>query len=89
MINKTEKLYVVFAATFAILLLFYYVGKPDFVLVDKEATDKKVSNSKSIGLALILSTIVTAVAYMVVKPKPSSKTPSLAMNWRMGCGCDK
>lgn len=83
MIDKTQKLYIVFAVTFAVLLIFYYAGKPNFVLEDKDSSDKKVSNSKSIGLALLLSTVVTVIAYMAIKPS----NMSLAMKWRMGCGC--
>ena len=82
MLEKSYKLAIIFGLVFIILLAYYYLGRPDFVLEDKNVSDSKVSHSKSIGLALGISVAVAVVAQVLIKEKPLLK-----MKWKMGCSC--
>ena len=83
MLQKSQQLGIIFTVSFVVLILFYYLGKPSFVLEDKDATDKKVSNSKSIGLSVGLSILIVILSQLLIKETPQS----LRMAWKMGGGC--
>jgi hypothetical protein len=63
-------------------MAYYYISKPEFVLVDKNAVDKKVSLQKSLALGSAVSAVVTLIASLLVKEKMRMG------KWKMGgCGC--
>lgn len=79
MLEKNYKLAIIFGVVFSILLAYYYWGKPQFILEDKNASDPKVSHTKSIGLALGISVAFVVVAQVMIKDK--------TMRLKMSCSC--
>ena len=78
------KLGIIFSAVFVLLMLYYYTGKPTFILEDKDAAEKKVSTQKSIMYGLGVSTVATLLAYLVLT---KMKTPEFKFRMAESCNC--